>query len=100
MYAAAPRVEQRLLRAADDLDERTEPMAETYRRLRALAEEMGVPRPSYERVRRHLKAVRQLEADRETARDLALELAFNTRRADQVIADLLDLGSERSHRAG
>jgi hypothetical protein len=97
VYAAAPRVEQQLLRAAADLDDRTEPMAETYRRLRTLAEEMGVPRPSYERVRLHLQVARRRETDRETARDLALELAFNTRSADHVIADLLDLVSERSH---
>lgn len=84
-------MEQRFLDGALGLDDRRLPVAEIYRRTRALAEEMGVPRPSYERVRLHLKAARTLQAQRWAARELMLQLAFNTRRADAVIEDLLEL---------
>jgi hypothetical protein len=66
-------------------------MAETYRRIRALSAELGVPRPSYERVRVHLRAVRSRRARQAEARELVFQLAYNTRRADQVLADLLQL---------
>lgn len=66
-------------------------MAETYRRTRELATQMGIPRPSYERVRIHLRAVRRRELERVAVRELVLQLAFNTRSADTVLADLLDL---------
>lgn len=91
MYAAAPRVQRRFLDGAAKLDDRSQPVAETYRRLRALADQMGVPRPSYERVRRHLRVTRRQRAHQKRARDLVFELAYNTRRADDVLADLLDL---------
>lgn len=66
-------------------------MAETYRRLRETAAAMGVPRPSYDRVRRHLRAARRRELEAHVIREHVLALAFNTRRADAVIADLLEL---------
>lgn len=91
MYAAGPRVEKELLDGAAKLDDRSEPMAETYRRLRALAAQMGVPRPSYERMRVHLRAERKRTQERTAVRELVFQLAYNTRRADLVIADLLDL---------
>lgn len=91
MYAAGPRLDQRLLEGLSELDDPDEPIAETYRRLRGLAAEMDVPRPSYERVRRHLTRVRLARSPRDDARKLALELAFNTRAADDVITDLLGL---------
>jgi hypothetical protein len=91
VYAAAPRVERRFLEALIRLDDRSLPIAETYRRSRDLADRMGVPRPSYEHVRLHLQAARRRELARKRARDLLFELAYNTRAADQVGADLLEL---------
>jgi hypothetical protein len=91
MYAAGPRVEERFLEHVVRLDDRSVPMAETYRQIRALAAQMGIPRPSYERVRQHLRSTRLREHERTRARTLALELAYNTRRADLVVADLLAL---------
>jgi hypothetical protein len=91
VYAAAPRVEERFLEYVVELDDRSLPMAETYRRVRMIAAQMGIPRPSYERVRLHLRATRLRGDERKRARDLALELAFNSRRADLVVADLLAL---------
>jgi hypothetical protein len=91
MYAAGPRLDRRYLRAIGRLDDPTVPMAETYRLVRALAAEMDVPRPSYERVRVHLRTVRSNKDRRAQARELALQLAYNTRPADAVVADLLSL---------
>ena len=66
-------------------------MAQTYRLVRELAAEMNVPRPSYERVRIHLRTVRASKDRRAQARELALQLAYNTRPADAVVGDLLSL---------
>jgi hypothetical protein len=84
-------LERRLADGLRKLDDPREPMAETYRRLRDLAAELGVPRPSYERVRLELRRVRRDEGVRAEARSLALELAIGTRPADHVVQDLFDL---------
>jgi hypothetical protein len=89
VYSAAPRVERRFLEQVAKLDDSSQPMAETHRRIRALAAEQGIPRPSYERIRRHLRAARLREDERKRTRALVLELAYNTRRADDVVVDLL-----------
>jgi hypothetical protein len=91
VYAAGPRLERRFLEGVTRLDDRSVPIAETYRRIRDLAEQLGVPRPSYERVRLHLRAVRSRQDERLRTRDLVLELAYNTRPADAVMRDLLEL---------
>jgi hypothetical protein len=91
VYAAAPRVERRFLERVAKLDDRSVPMAETYRRARDLAQQMGIPRPSYERIRLHLHAARRREEERRRTRELILHLAYNTRPADQVVPELLVL---------
>ena len=98
LYAAAPRVERVLLESAVALDDASAPIAETYRRLRELAAGMGLPRPSYERVRQHLRDIRSRDLERSEARELLLQLAFNTRAADAVIADLLELVERPSYK--
>ena len=89
VYTQAPRVERRFLDRAAQLDDRSVPIAETYRRVRDLAEQMGIPRPSYERLRLHLRATRRREEDRTRTRDLVLQLAYNTRPANVVVPELL-----------
>jgi hypothetical protein len=91
MYSAAPRIERRFLKGVAKLDDRSEPIAETYRRTRDLAAQMGVPRPSYERVRLHLHAARRREEERRRTRELILQLAYNTRPANEVVPELLRL---------
>jgi hypothetical protein len=91
VYAAGPRVDRQYLAKIARLDDPKVPIAETYRRIRGVADEMGVPRPSYERVRVHLRASRTRRARRNEARELALQLAFNTRSAELVVQDLLAL---------
>jgi hypothetical protein len=91
VYTAAPRVERKFLKRVAKLDDRAVPMAETYRRARDLALQMGIPRPSYERVRQHLHAARRREEERRRTRELILHLAYNTRPADQVVRELMGL---------
>jgi len=47
MYTAAPRLDPRLLRLIAELDDPSNPMAETYRQARKTAAQLGIPRPSY-----------------------------------------------------
>jgi hypothetical protein len=91
VYTAAPRVERKFLKRVAKLDDRSLPMAETYRRARDLALQMGIPRPSYERIRQHLHAARRREEERRRTRELILHLAYNTRPADQVVRELMGL---------
>jgi hypothetical protein len=95
VYAAGPRIEPSFLEDVVRLDDPALPIAETYRRIRLLAEETGIPRPSYERIRIHVVASRAGRAERARALaqagELLLHLAFNSRRANYVIADLLAL---------
>jgi hypothetical protein len=62
MYAAAPRVDRRLLDALARLDRPEVPIAETYRRSRQEAATLGVPRPSYELVRLVIHEARREQA--------------------------------------
>ena len=89
MYAAGPRLERRFLDGVVQLDDSTVPIAETYRRARDLAMQMGIPRPSYERLRVHLRAARRRQDERQRTRELLFQL--NTRPADAVVQDLLAL---------
>jgi hypothetical protein len=67
-------VDRRLVRAAGELAEL--PAAEAWRRLRALASELGVRPPSYPTVHRLLEIHRMLAGERElTARERELLLA-------------------------
>ena len=58
MPAFAPRIDLRLLDAIARLDRRDTPIAETNRRVGALAVSLGLPRPSYEQVRAIVHASR------------------------------------------
>ncbi len=56
----APRISHRLLDAIVRLDDRDVPIAETYRRVAAEAERIGLTRPSYQRVRELVHESRNL----------------------------------------
>jgi hypothetical protein len=51
---SAPRYDPRILEALRALDDRGEPMAEIARRVGRVAAELGLPKPSYVHLRRHL----------------------------------------------
>ena len=58
----APRYSQRIFDAVRALDDPSEPMAETCRRVGRAAEQMGLPRPSYSHLRRFIKDERERNA--------------------------------------
>ena len=76
MPAAAPRYDQRLLDAIRRVDDDTEPIAETCRRVGDVATELGVPRPSYVHVRRIVRMERERRQRRRE-------------KIDDVVSDLL-----------
>jgi hypothetical protein len=59
-------------------------MAETNRRVRLLADRLGVPRPSYERVRQHLKESRRLKERQREKVAILLGVATYTRPVDHL----------------
>ncbi len=63
-------------------------MAETRRRLGAVAETLGLPRPSYESVRQLVRAHRRSRRRRSEA-EIILDLALYTGPPDKLVADLL-----------
>jgi hypothetical protein len=76
MYAAASRLDRRLLRAIDRIDDASEPIAETYRRTRDVAADLGVPRPSYEAVRQYVHVLRRERERRRKARQTLVNVAL------------------------
>jgi hypothetical protein len=83
----SPRLDARLVDAIRRLDDGRTSFAETRRRVGDLAALLDLPRPSYERVRQLVHDHRR-ERPRSSLEPL-LDLAFNTRPADAVIADIL-----------
>src|SRR3954471_20420803 len=60
----APRISGRLIDALVRFDDRTGPIAETYRRVGAEAERLGLTRPSYQRIRELVHEARERGASR------------------------------------
>jgi hypothetical protein len=79
MYAAAPRLDDRLLGAIVRIDDGKMPIAEAYRRLREPSANLELPRPSYELVRQHVHSVRRAKANLRRRRKARLEIALYTR---------------------
>jgi hypothetical protein len=61
--ATSPRLDRRLRRAAVRLDDAEQPIAETWRRIGALAEELGCPRPGYDTIRLIVREHRRRRAE-------------------------------------
>ena len=76
---SAPRYDARLFRALRELDDPSQPMAETCRRVGDEAERLGLKRPSYVHTRRILKRQRESgdarRRHREAVRLIALDVA-------------------------
>ena len=89
VYTAAPRLDPRLLKAITGIDDPSVPVAETYRRTRDVAERLGTPRPSYERVRLHLRDARRKRKARREARDILIGVAMHLRPVEDLY-ELLD----------
>jgi hypothetical protein len=77
MYSAAPRLDRRLLDALANVDDPSEPIAETYRRCRKVAADLDIPRPSYERVRIEVHEIRRERERRRNARETLIRVALH-----------------------
>jgi hypothetical protein len=74
--ASAPRYDERLIAALRTLDDESQAIAETCRRLGHIADGLGLPRPSYVHVRRLVRAERDRRAElTAVSRDLVRDLA-------------------------
>jgi hypothetical protein len=87
----APRISHQLLEAIVRLDDRGRPIAETYRRVGAEAERLGLTRPSYQRVRVLVHELRRIRR-RPTAIDLLRLATSPLRTPEEVIERLQALG--------
>jgi hypothetical protein len=80
----APRISMRLLDEIDRLAERPFRAADICREIGERAEEQGFRRPSYEQVRRHVKAARRRPRRVSTAKVL-LDVALRAEHPDAFI---------------
>jgi hypothetical protein len=83
MVSSAPRIDRRLVAAAELLDEKTVPIAETNRRVRALADALGLTRPSYEQLRQVIHEARRRGRVPSTG-EVLLDIAFRVRPPDAL----------------
>ena len=88
MPAGAPRIEPLLLAAIERLDDDALPIAEVYRRVAALAGEVGLARPSYEQIRKRVHEHR-LRGLAPTAGRIVLDVALK-KRPPHALLDLLE----------
>ena len=84
MVDSAPRLSPRLLDAIVRIDDGSMPIAEIRRRVGREAERLGLPRPSYERVRELVHESRRLRS-RVTTGEVLLDVATRVRPADAVV---------------
>jgi hypothetical protein len=87
----APRISPKLLEAIVRLDKRTVPIAETSRQVGRKAEELGLPRPSYERVRELVHESRRLSRGPSTT-SILIDVAFRVRPTEAVVDHLSGVG--------
>jgi hypothetical protein len=88
----APRISRRLLEAIVRFDDRRRPIAETYRRVGAEAERLGLTRPSYQRIRELVHEARSIRRGASAGDFLRLSLAMKAGNPDVVIDLLRDMG--------
>ena len=87
----APRLSPKLLGAIVRLDDRRVPIAEVNRRVGRAAWNLGLPRPSYQRVRELVHAARALRRGPTTARVL-LDVATRVRPPTALVEHLSTVG--------
>jgi hypothetical protein len=88
MLSFAPRISPRLLEAMARLDDPRIPIAETCRRLGSEAERLRLPRPSYERVRvliQALRAFRRRSRRAPSTASVLLDVAIRARPAEALL---------------
>jgi hypothetical protein len=94
MVFAAPRIDSRLVAALERLDDKHVPIAETWRRVRKVADELKLTKPSYEQVRCLIHDARR-RGRRPTAADTLLDIAFRVRPPTALVDYLADTTPHR-----
>jgi hypothetical protein len=89
MAGSAPRVDKRLIAALGRLDREDRPIAETHRLLGLVADELGLPRPSYERVRLRVLELRRRGPEPGIG-SVLLDIALQQRPPESIIDALID----------
>lgn len=93
MPVGAARVTPKLLAMIARLDDPSQPIAETARRVGAEAERLGLTRPSYERVRRLVHEARRMRRRRgPSTAQVLLEVAVGARPADALLEHVSGVG--------
>jgi hypothetical protein len=87
----APRLSPKLLEAIVRYDDRKVPIAETYRRVGLEAQRLGLPRPSYQRVRVLVHTARRARRS-PTTTSLLVDVALNVRHPQHVLEELTGAG--------
>jgi hypothetical protein len=87
----APRISPKLLEAIVRFDKTSRPIAETSRRVGREAERLGLPRPSYERVRELVHMMRRIRRGPTTA-SVLLDVAFRLRPPEAVVDHVSGVG--------
>jgi hypothetical protein len=72
-------------------DDRAVPIAETNRRIGREAERLGLPRPSYERIRELVHESRRLRR-RPSTTSVLIDVAFRARPPDAILDHLSGVG--------
>lgn len=91
MPALAPRIRRELLEAVVRFDDRSRPIAETYRRVGAEADRLGFTRPSYQRIRELVHESRRIRRGPSTA-SVLVDVAFRLRPPEAVLDQLSGIG--------
>jgi hypothetical protein len=86
MTRFAPRLSHRLVEVIERESKRRAPIAEICRRVGGEAERMGLPRPSYEEVRRLVHRHRRFRVVNPSAASVVADVVFRVR-PPQAIAD-------------
>ena len=91
MLTIAPRISPKLLEAIVRFDKRTVPIAETCREVGREAERLGLPRPSYERIRELVHEARRIRRGPSTA-SVLVDVALRVRPPEAIADQLSGVG--------
>jgi hypothetical protein len=91
VLAFAPRISPRLIEAVVRLDRREVPIAETCRQVGQEAERLGLPRPSYQRIRELVHAARRIRRGPSTS-SVLVDVAFRVRPPEAIVDHLSGVG--------
>jgi len=96
MLIFAPRISHRLLQTLDRIDDPKLPIAEVNRRLGAEAWRLGLPRPSYQRVRVLVHQLRRIRSRKGPSTGAILfDIALRTRPPEALLDHLSGIGVPR-----